>query len=245
MKRILVIQTAFLGDVILATAVLEKLHLHFPEAKLDVLVRHDAASLFKGHPFINEVVVWEKRTKKYRHLAAILKTTRANSYDWVINLHRHGSSGLITVLSGAKRRSGFSANPWSWRFTHKVDHLIDPATGTHEVERNHQLISEWTDAETRSNQKLYPTKAQFDNVAPYKTQPYVCLAPWSVWFTKRWPAEKWEEVLDALEIKAYLLGGPGEKESTRCTGQRTFQCEETSPASYRWSRALHLWQTLV
>jgi len=38
-NKILVIQTAFIGDAILATGVLEKLHRHFPESKIDFLVR--------------------------------------------------------------------------------------------------------------------------------------------------------------------------------------------------------------
>jgi len=39
MKKFLVIQTAFIGDVVLATGILEKLHHFYPDAEIDLLVR--------------------------------------------------------------------------------------------------------------------------------------------------------------------------------------------------------------
>ena len=58
MKKILVIQTAFIGDVILATGVLETLNEAFPDAKIDFLVRKGNHSLLQGHPFVNRVLIW-------------------------------------------------------------------------------------------------------------------------------------------------------------------------------------------
>ena len=64
MQKILVIQTAFIGDVVLATALLESLHAQYPMAAMDVLVRQGNESLFHGHPFIHEVIVWNKKKQK-------------------------------------------------------------------------------------------------------------------------------------------------------------------------------------
>ena len=74
--RILVIQTAFIGDVILATALLETLHRDFPGAKLDFLVRHGNESLLNHHPFLNETLIWNKKNGKYNNLWQLLKTIR-------------------------------------------------------------------------------------------------------------------------------------------------------------------------
>ena len=51
MPRILVIQTAFLGDAVLATALLEKLIAFHPDAAIDLVVRKGNEGLFVGHPF--------------------------------------------------------------------------------------------------------------------------------------------------------------------------------------------------
>ena len=60
MQKLLVIQTAFIGDVVLATGLIEKLHQHFPGAMIDFLVRKGNETLLTGHPFLHEVLVWDK-----------------------------------------------------------------------------------------------------------------------------------------------------------------------------------------
>lgn len=64
MNNILVIQTASIGDVILMTPVLEKLHHLFPHASIDVLVKDGNQGLFQPHAFIRQVLVWNKRRRK-------------------------------------------------------------------------------------------------------------------------------------------------------------------------------------
>jgi ADP-heptose:LPS heptosyltransferase len=68
MKNILVIQTAFLGDVVLATAVIEKLHACLPDASISMLVRKGNESLLKNHPFLKKVIVWDKTKNKIPNL---------------------------------------------------------------------------------------------------------------------------------------------------------------------------------
>jgi heptosyltransferase-2 len=74
MQKILVIQTAFIGDVVLSTALLESLHNEYPEIKLDILVRKGNESLFDNHPYVNAVLVWNKKENKYKHWLQILHT---------------------------------------------------------------------------------------------------------------------------------------------------------------------------
>jgi len=99
MQKILVIQTAFTGDVVLATAVIEKLHIFFPGAQLDLLVRKGNEGLLSDHPFLNEVLVWNKKEKKSRNLFLLLKKIRKKKYDKVINLQRFASTGILTAFS--------------------------------------------------------------------------------------------------------------------------------------------------
>lgn len=61
MKNILVIQTAFIGDVILATALIEKLHACYPDSEISMLVRQGNESLLKNHPFFKRNSYLEKK----------------------------------------------------------------------------------------------------------------------------------------------------------------------------------------
>ncbi|MES2130964.1 MAG: glycosyltransferase family 9 protein [Bacteroidota bacterium] len=209
-KNILVIQTAFIGDAILASSVLEKLHLFFPQAKLTILVRKGNESLYHEHPFLYQTLVWNKKEGKYKSLFRLLKNIRKQKFDTVINLHRYGSSGFLTAFSKAPYTSGYNKNPFSFLFNHKSPHKI--GDGRHEVERYNDLIETITDS-TVAKPKLYPTFKQFSKIESYVQQPFVCMAPSSVWFTKQLPKDKWIELCNTVpkDKTIYLLGGPGDK----------------------------------
>lgn len=209
-KNILVIQTAFIGDAILASSVLEKLHLFYPQARLTILVRKGNETLYAQHPFLHEVLVWNKQEGKYKSLMQLLKVIRNRRFDTVINLHRFASSGFLTAFSKAPYTSGYNKNPFSFLFNHKSPHKI--GDGRHEVERYNDLIASITD-KTVAKPKLYPSFKQFTKIEPYVQQAFVCMAPSSVWFTKQLPKEKWIELCNAVPSHKmiYLLGGPGDK----------------------------------
>ncbi|MGE0636159.1 MAG: glycosyltransferase family 9 protein [Bacteroidia bacterium] len=207
--KFLVIQTAFPGDVILATSIVEKLHEFHPSSQIDFLLRKGNESLFALHPFLNKVLVWDKKQSKAAELLRITSEVRREKYDYVINLHRFASSGFITAFSGAKNKIGFDKNPFSFLFTQKFQHKI--GDGTHEINRNHQLISSITDSKP-SNPKLYPSEKDFQKILEYKTTKYSCIAPASVWFTKQWSTHKWIELINLIPAQqnVYLLGSPSD-----------------------------------
>jgi lipopolysaccharide heptosyltransferase II len=209
-KNILVIQTAFIGDAILASSVLEKLHSFFPQAKLTILVRKGNESLYKEHPFLYQTLIWDKQNGKYKSLFKLLKVIRRQKFDTVINLHRFGSSGFLTAFSKAPYTAGYNKNPFSFLFNHKSPHKI--GDGRHEIERYNDLIAPITNNSV-AKPKLYPTFKQFTKIESYVQQPFVCMAPSSVWFTKQLPKEKWIELCNTIPSNKtiYLLGGPGDK----------------------------------
>ena len=85
-QSFLIIQTAFTGDAILLTSLTEKLYQTNPEYKIDVLVRKGNESLFSNHPYVREILIWDKKKNKYTNLFKILKEIRKRKYDVIINL---------------------------------------------------------------------------------------------------------------------------------------------------------------
>lgn len=209
-KNILIIQTAFIGDAILASSVLEKIHHFYPEASVSLLVRKGNESLFENHPFLKEVLVWNKQIGKYASLFSLLKKIRQSKFDLVINCHRYASSGFLTAFSGANYKTGFDKNPFSFLFTKKVKHVI--GNGIHETERYNNLIEEISDKNIYKP-KLYPSEKDFLKIKPYTNINYVCMAPTSVWFTKQLPKEKWIELCNKInsDTGIYILGASSDK----------------------------------
>ncbi|WP_019988452.1 glycosyltransferase family 9 protein [Rudanella lutea] len=209
MTRILVIQTAFIGDVILATALLEQIRQQRPEAQIDMLLRKGNESLLANHPFLHSVLIWDKKGGKYKNLWNLLGQIRQNEYDVVINLQRFGATGLLTALSGARQTIGYDKNPFSRFFKYRIEHRIEP--GIHEVDRNAALLGPMgIGTFVAPRPRLYPSPADRQAVAPYQEKPYLCIAPTSVWFTKQYPAEKWVEFIrqNPADTTIYLLGAP-------------------------------------
>lgn len=224
MQSFLLIQTAFIGDAILATAVLEKLHRFYPQARIDVLVRKGNEGIFGGHPFLNEVLVWDKK-RKYADWWRLWRLVRARRYGAVVNLQRFGAMGLLTALSGAGQRIGFDKNPFARFFTRRLPHILNGAGehSLHEVERNLSLIEHLTDAEF-CRPRLYPQSEDYAAAEALSGgSDYVCLAPASVWATKQLPAERWVQFLKALppSYKPLLLGAASDAELCRHIAERS------------------------
>ena len=213
MKKILVIQTAFIGDVILATSVLEKLHRFIPDAHLHMLVRKGNESLFHDHPFLKRVWIWNKKENKQAHLRQLIREIRTERFDHVINLHRFSSSGLITMMSGAKEKAGFLKNPFAFSFDVRKKYLIAKTQGAsymHETERCLSLIEHLTDTSFQ-RPALYPSKQDESVAATWSNDEFITISPASVWFTKQTPLKVWKEWIGSCPLPVVLLGGVGDK----------------------------------
>lgn len=213
--KLLIIQTAFIGDVILATALIEKLHRFYPSAEIDFLLRKGNESLLIDHPHLRKCWVWDKKKGKIKNWMQLLRQIRSEQYDVIINCQRFASSGLLTILSGAQQTIGFQKNPFSFLFSRSIQHIIGPGNSRfgfpyfHEVDRNLDLINHLTDV-SAEKPALYPSAIEQQNAKSLGEHPYVCIAPTSVWHTKQWPVEKWLELIQKIPSThhIYLLGGP-------------------------------------
>jgi heptosyltransferase-2 len=209
--KVLIIQTAFIGDVVLATPVVEKLKEKYPDSTIDFLLRKGNESLIVGNPHIRKVWVFDKKNGKYKNLFRMSKELRTEAYDYVVNLQRFFTTGLMTVLSGGKVKIGFDKNPLSFLFTHAVKHHIShDNTNVHEVNRNLSLIEQIVDDASFKKPRLYPSATDYA-VVP-SGEEYICIAPSSVWFTKQFAEHKWIELVNNIPniYKVYLIGAKGD-----------------------------------
>ncbi|MCS7084740.1 MAG: glycosyltransferase family 9 protein [Bacteroidia bacterium] len=193
----MVAQTAFLGDAVLGLSVVQALQKAFPDADIRYLVRKGNESIVPGPVF-----VWDKRRRKYEHFFQTLVQIRRFRPELFVVVQRYFSSGLMAMLSGAQTIVGFDKNPFSCAFTFRVAHRLD---GRHELERNAELLKPlgivgWERPKIRVEDSNVPA------------EPYVVLAPATVWATKAWAY--WPELARALAQKkrVYVVGAPGERE---------------------------------
>lgn len=205
-KKILIIQTAFLGDVLLATAIIEKLSLHYPEAELHFMLRKGSESLLCKNPKITKLWIWDKMTRKYWHLWQLLRQIRTQSFDLIINLQRYWSTALFTLLARASYSIGFRTTLLAWGYSQSIKFR---AKHRHELERNQDLIASLTD-NTSAYPKLYPSAEDLQQAQQVANlaEPYITISPVSSWASKTYPIAKWVEFLQGIpqNLSVYLLG---------------------------------------
>jgi heptosyltransferase-2 len=192
---------------VLSTPVIEKLNREFPGCRIDFLLRKGNEGLFERHPFIHRLYIWDKKVHKYKGLYQLIRTIREEKYDYTVNLQRFFTTGIITILSGAKNTIGFNKNPLAIFFGKTFPHIIDShQANLHEIDRNLMLISDIINDRSRQMPRLYPSNSDFEKV-PHIS--FITISPTSVWFTKQYPAKYWIELINRVPDKytVFLLGG--------------------------------------
>ncbi|WP_075426299.1 lipopolysaccharide heptosyltransferase II [Candidatus Kryptonium thompsonii] len=210
-KRILIIQTAFIGDVVLALPLLQVLRKNFPSAKIDFMLIPRTAELLKNHPDVNDVIIFDKKGKD-KGLMGIIKMVKLVSqrnYDAVFIPHRHFRSAIIPFLAGIKIRVGFDKSVFKFLYTHVVKYKQ-----IHEIERNLSLLEPFgIKFQVKELPNLYPSEYERDYIDRFISNvnsKLICIAPGSVWATKRWLKERFAELVKLLIEDGFvvaLVGG--------------------------------------
>jgi lipopolysaccharide heptosyltransferase II len=196
----LVVQTAFLGDVILTTPLLSALAAaHGP---VDVVTTPVAAPLLENHPAVAQVIPYDKRGKDrgWSALADLAGRLKGARYQRVYLPHRSLRTAAVAALARIPSRIGFKGS-WSFLYT---EARPKPRTG-HETDR---LLALANGAPGVYRPQLQPTAEDNAVAAALLPEPFVALAPGSIWGSKRWPYYRELAVSLAPHIGIVLVGGP-------------------------------------
>ncbi|MCK5076922.1 MAG: lipopolysaccharide heptosyltransferase II [Calditrichia bacterium] len=215
-KKILIIQTAFLGDVILMSPLIRAFHETFPDTEIDVLTNPGTRALFNSHPYIINNLSFDKSSalNKFFSFIKMIIQIRKNKYELAISIHHSFTSSMLMVLGGISERIGFKKLRFATKriFHEKGLHIKDRylkiMKAFSEEKFDNQTEIYWNDAEEKKVQEIFKLQVKDGE----KT---IGIAPGSVWVTKMWPSSYYEELMVKLKkenFKIFLLGGPGERE---------------------------------
>jgi heptosyltransferase-2 len=188
----LVIQTSYLGDVILTTPLIAELAQRGP---VDVLVTPLGAAALANNPDIHTTIRYDKRGT-YGSAQGTWQTVKElrTRRPYQVAYLAQGSfrSGVLAMLTGAKERIGFASSTGHALYTTQLPYRPE----RHHAERLWSLaMSDCADPPTRDQirPRLYPSDEDRRIVDTLLRQsgptsePFVALAPGSAWGTKRWP----------------------------------------------------------
>jgi heptosyltransferase-2 len=215
LKKILVIQTAFIGDVILTLPMVQALKRRFPDAAVDIVVIPAAMDLLANNPHIASAVSYDKRRseKGIGGFLRLVKKLKSGTYDLAVVPHRSLRSALIAFFSNIPERIGFDRSAGRIFMTKCVRY--DPCE--HEVERDYALLRPLgIEVQEKELPQLYPSAHDGEvldrlcgSVPPTSDRPWIALAPGTVWHTKQWLPERFGAVAQKLAEKytVILIGG--------------------------------------
>lgn len=214
--NILLVQTSFVGDIILSTPVIAGIKQLYPTASLTVLTTRAGQELLARDPLVAKVEVFEKRgaARGLRGLWQTAKLLGAQRWDRAYVLHRSFRTAMLIALLRPQHSVGFEEARWGWVYDERVRR-----TGyRHEVLRNLALLTnEAPLAHFDTALRLFaPSVSQCSaTVQELLQRRYVLIAPGSVWATKRWSAEHYRSLAEQLVREGWevaITGAPNERE---------------------------------
>jgi len=113
-ERILLIKPSSLGDIVMALPALSALRRSFPQAHLTWLIRPEFAPLLEGHPHVDEVIPFDRKSlgrawhspRALRELVSLIARLRRSRFDAVLDLQGLFRSASLAWLSGSRQRFG-------------------------------------------------------------------------------------------------------------------------------------------
>ena len=230
--RILIIKPSAIGDVVHALPILNLVRKKWPAARISWLVTPACAGLLEGHPQLDEVILFDRKTLGaiwrrpwlWLELQRFTRSLRERKFDLVIDLQGLFRSGWLAKKTRAPVRVGFAnARELAWIFyTHRVP--IDTME-QHAVSR-YLTVARFIGCDDSPLQFHFATTEKDREYAkdligadknPDLTE-YAVLLPGTNWLTKRWPIERFAALVDPLRqrgLACVVAGGPDTTEMAR------------------------------
>jgi ADP-heptose:LPS heptosyltransferase len=231
-RSFLVVEPWGIGDVVLATPLLQALRANFPRGSITLLAKPHAVPLIEHSGLTDEIITFDfpwtahKGEGKYSPgryrtpaLRDLFRRLRAKQFDVSLDARRDIRSNVITYLSGARRRIGFDFGGGAHLLT---DALPSGAQDAHKVDDWLTLLAPLGISGGESfKPKLVVTPAEIElarralrKVGIAGSRPLIGIHPGASHAVRRWEAERFSEVIGALiardDCDVVLFEGPGE-----------------------------------
>jgi heptosyltransferase-2 len=216
-RKILVVHTAFIGDVILSLPLVQTLRRSFPSCTLAFLAVPKSAPVLRNHPGITEIIEYDKRgaDRGISGFVRMVRALRERRFDTAIIPHRSLRSALLARMSRIPVRIGFVTSTGRMFLTQRVPYGKDE----HEITRNLSLLEPMNvRPDSEELPRLYPARDDVQRVdgllgtisVNHDHRMLIGIAPGSVWATKRWPEDRFVRLCEGLIREGagvLLIGG--------------------------------------
>jgi heptosyltransferase-2 len=227
--KILIIQTAYIGDVILTLPVAQVLKKEM-KCEIDFLCIPKTAELLRNNRYIDNLIVYDKkaRDKRFLKLRNVSNRIRFKRYDIIISPHRSARSAFLAFRGKSEISISFDKSSLSFLYKKKVNYIKN----IHEIQRNLKLLEPLgISVDSIIKPEIFIAESDVKVVSLLlkkygisDDENFITIAPGSVWMTKRYPPEKYINFLNILtnkNFKIILIGGKEDVEICRFIKEKT------------------------
>ncbi|MFH2012912.1 MAG: glycosyltransferase family 9 protein [Pseudomonadota bacterium] len=227
--EIMIVKLSAIGDVVHTLPSLEALRAAYPDSRITWLIEEDTEQIIRNHPSLDKVIVSKRKTwmksilkpstclQTFDDIVSFVKELRRTKYDLVIDFQGLLKSGILTLLSGGKRRLGYDkTRELSYLFLNERIPPYDP--DLHAVER-YLNLTKYLGAEVKEPEFLIPfderdveyVKGFLSDNGVDGTKKIIAVNPASGWETKLWDLEKFsllcDRIIDECHAVIVFTGG--------------------------------------
>jgi len=218
-KRILIVRTDRIGDVLLSTPAIKALRENYPHAYIAMMVSPYAKDIIEGNPYLDDVIIYDKdgKHKSWRRSIKFSQRLKKKRFDLAVILHPTNRVHLITFFAGIPRRIGYDRK-FGFLLTDRIRHTKQFGE-KHELEYNLDLLR-YLGIELGDKALYMPIKPEsekwiselFKQQDIKDTDKLLAIHPGASCPSKIWPNERFADVADKLMekygFKCLVAAGP-------------------------------------
>ncbi|MEA1983606.1 MAG: lipopolysaccharide heptosyltransferase I [Campylobacterota bacterium] len=217
-KNIAIVRLSALGDIVNSAVVLQFIHTHYPDAKIEWITEEVFAPLLQNHPLISKVhTINLKKVKKTKSLSLFKETVKKlrnlNDFDIVIDMQGLLKSAIVSRLLSSNTH-GFDKNSTRESLAASLyKNSSNIAYGIGVVNRNTFLIGdalgfEISDAMILNKKPIFPIT---NNIVLNNKVKNIAFVIGASWESKIYPKEKVLKLCNSLKEKVYIIWGSEEE----------------------------------
>lgn len=195
-QRICLIKPSALGDVVQTIPLLPVLAERYPQATISWVINRELRDLIEGHPDLDEAIPFERRGG-WKSWVALLRTLRQRQFDLVFDLQGLLRTGVMTLATGAAVRVGLQTAREGSHYS--VNCLLPETIREMPAHARYWRIAEILGLGSMVPKTLVVTseadRVWADRQLQALPRPIFAVHPGARWETKRWPTEKFAELL--------------------------------------------------
>lgn len=223
-ENILVIRLSAIGDVVMASPLIQSFRRSYPHARISWLVEPAASGLLLHNHALDEVIMlprarwrqlWRERhwLTLWREVRAFVRALRARQFDLVVDIQGLLKSGVWAWLSGASQRIGLGSREGSQYFMTQV---LVRRGGDRRIGSEYFHLAQTLGLEMGDFAMDIALPEEDERYACERAQSgrYVVIAPFTTRPQKHWVEARWpllaEDVMSRFGMPVVMLGGPAD-----------------------------------